>query len=81
MLFRLTSEGRRALKGLVPLKGAFQAYVLGTDALGAWVLLPSKSGGDGSQVASLTLLKWNYVVTVGLEFRPQRPATRKAIGF
>ena len=81
MLFRLTSEGRRALKGLVPLKGAFQAYVLGTDALGAWVLLPSNSGAEGGQVASLTLLKWDYVVTVGLEFRPQRPTTRRVIGF
>ncbi len=81
VLFRLSSEGRQALKGLVPGKGSFQALVLETDRVGAWVVMHSKVQRQLNQSFPVMLLKWDYVATAAFEFEAERPPSREPIGF
>ncbi len=82
VLFRLTSQGQRALQGLVPRTGSFPAYVIDTDLIGAWILPPSKRPkGEPKLGLPIMLLKWDYVASAAHEFRPERPPAPKRMGF
>ena len=81
VLFRLSPQGRRALRGLVSKKGSFQAFVVQTDNVGAWVLMSGKQADQPNQAVPVMLLKWDYVAAAVCEFQPERPAVRERIGF
>ncbi len=81
VLFHLSSEGRKALKGLVPPKGSFPALVLGLDEVGAWILVGGKNNVGANEKVPVMLLKWDYIATAAFEFRPEIVPARARPGF
>ncbi len=66
---------------LLPGGASFQALVLGTDGVGAWVLFPGTKGATPSDPLPVMLVKWEYISTVVFEFKPEPPASKKGMGF
>ena len=69
VVLHLSSQGRRALKGLVPRRASFEAFVVDTDSTGAWVLLGPGSSKPASPTVPVMLLKWDYISAIALEVR------------
>jgi len=78
--FRLSSEGKVALKGLFG-KATFSAFVESADELGAWIHLGSKKSVRVGQTSVLMLLKWDYFSTAVLDYEPERPVKKEQMGF
>jgi hypothetical protein len=78
--FRLSPEGKVALKGLFE-KSAFSAFVVSADELGAWIDLGYKKPPAVGQVSVLMLLKWDYFSTAVLDYKPEPTAKRRPAGF
>lgn len=80
--FYLSAEGKRALRGLVPTRGSFQALVLSMGDLGPLVWFsagkPNQSVGHG---VPLMLVRWDYIATLTFDYEPERAATPSPIGF
>jgi hypothetical protein len=77
-VFRLSAEGKEALKDL-PLDGDLvKAFVVAEDEVGAWIIAEQAAGMD----YPVRLLKWEHFLTAMLELPPeQAPEARRAIGF
>jgi|GEM_PF-1773369 hypothetical protein len=78
--FRLSPEGKVALKGLLE-KPTVSAFVECVDELGAWIHLAPKKRMRVGQPSILLLLKWDYFSTAVLDYEPERQVTREPIGF
>lgn len=76
VFFRLTAEGRKALKGLVPANGAFPADVLDEDERGVWVKI-----GREKQTVRAMLIRWTHFSVAVVEMVVVAEATRSRIGF
>jgi hypothetical protein len=70
--FRLSPEGKIALKGLF-VKSSLQALVAEVDELGAWILL--------DPAGPAMLLKWDYFAIAVVEYEPEPIPTMKVAGF
>ena len=75
--FRLSREGKKALKGLFP-RDSLQAFVQAVDNLGAWIVIGE--GKEGS-TGPLMLLKWDYFSTAVLELEIEPAPERIPVGF
>jgi len=75
--FRLSPEGKVALKGLFP-RESLQAFVHAVDELGAWIVVGH--GREGS-TGPLMLLKWDYFSTAVLEVDVEPAPERIPVGF
>lgn len=80
--FYLSVEGRRALKGLVPARGSFQAAVLTTSDLGA-LIWKSEAGlrRESKKAGPVMLLRLDYIATMSFDYRQPEEAIRDSIGF
>jgi hypothetical protein len=78
--FRLSPEGKLALKGLFE-KETFSAWVASVDELGAWIDLGSKKRVKVGEPSVLVLLKWDYFSTAVLDYKPEKPAEKRSVGF
>jgi hypothetical protein len=78
--FRLSPEGKAALKGLFE-KSTFSAFVALVDELGAWVDLGSKKRVKVGEPSVLVLLKWDYFSTAVIDYQPERPVEKIPAGF
>jgi hypothetical protein len=78
--FRLSPEGKVALKGLFD-KATFSAFVASVDELGAWIDVGSKKRVKSGEPSLLGLLKWDYFATAVLDYRPEMPVEREPVGF
>lgn len=67
--FHLSSEGRQALRGLVPTAPSFEAFVVDMDNVGPWVLLGPRTAASEQPAAPVMLLKWDYISAVALQLR------------
>lgn len=81
LLFHLTASGQNAIGRMLPERGSFQGLVLGTDEIGAWVLFPGTGPIPPGEPVPMMLVKWEYVSTVVFEFKPEPPASKRAMGF
>jgi hypothetical protein len=61
--FWLSPEGKAVLTQILDGKEKFLAHVESVDELGAWLRLPSRKGSASRALASLLLLKWDYMAT------------------
>lgn len=80
-LFRLSSDGDRALSGALPPGGSFFGQVVDQDEIGLWVAVEGQEVGVPQVPLRIILLKWDYLATAISEFEPQQPAVRQRIGF
>jgi len=78
--FRLSPEGKVALKGLFD-RSTFSAFVVWTDELGAWIVLGSKKAPQVGQSSVVMLLKWDYFSTAVVDYKPERPVQKPPAGF
>ena len=78
--FRLSPEGKVALKGLFE-RESISAFVESVDELGVWIHLGSAKKVRVGQPTALMLLKWDYFSTAVLDYEPERPAKREQMGF
>jgi hypothetical protein len=78
--FRLSPEGKLALKGLFE-KSTFSAFVASVDELGAWIDFGSRKRVKSGEPSVLLLLKWDYFSTAVLDYRPERPIEKEPVGF
>jgi len=78
--FRLSPEGKIALKGLFE-KPTFSAFVVSVDELGAWIDIGSKKRVKIGEPGVLVLLKWDYFSTAVLDYKPARPVDKGPVGF
>lgn len=75
VMFRLSPEGRQALKGLVPESGAFETRVEDEDARGLWIRLPEQPTVRAGQPIPVMLLKWHHFSTATVIFEPAPSAS------
>jgi len=78
--FRLSPEGKVALRGLVE-KQTLSAFVEMVDDLGAWIHIGLKKRATTGGTSVLMLLKWDYFSTAVLDYEPERPVKKQQIGF
>ena len=81
VLFRLTDEGQNALRGLVPGGDSIRTLVLGTDSVGAWILMDWVMKQDSEEKVPMMVLKWDYIATAEFEYSPEEPVPQKNMGF
>jgi len=80
--FYLSAEGRKALRGVVPVRGSFQAQVVDTVGLGPLVYLPSTRRAVGFEEAvPVILLRWGYIASMTFDYQPEGGTPRVPIGF
>ena len=80
--FYLSGQGRRALKGLVPARGSFQAPVLATSELGPFVWRSAAGDKrDTKELGPVMLLRWDYIATISFDYRQPEEPGREAMGF
>jgi hypothetical protein len=79
--FHVSPEGRKALRGLVPATGSFQAHVVEQGELGLLVNMQVGKAKALDQNVPVMLLRWDYIATMSFEYRPERGPIRAAIGF
>jgi len=79
--FHLSPEGRRALRGLVPNSGSFQAVVVGQEDLGLLIWRPLGRLRRLPQRVPVMLLRWDYIATMTFHLGGVEEATREPIGF
>ena len=78
--FRLSPEGKVALKGLFE-KSTFSAFVVSANELGVWIDLGSKKPPRIGQASVLMLLKWDYFSTAVLDYKPEPTVRKRPAGF
>jgi len=78
--FRLSPEGKVALKGLFE-KPTFSAFVVSADEFGVWIALGSKRPPKVGETSVLMLLRWDYFSTAVLDYKPERPVEKPQMGF
>lgn len=80
--FHLSAEGRRALKGLVPARGPFEALVLSVGDLGplVWTSVGVLEK-QAEQVVPAMLLRWDYIATMIFDHQTEPTAPPPRIGF
>jgi len=78
--FRLSPEGKVALKGLFD-KSTFSRFVELADELGVWINVGSKKSPVVGQASVLMLLKWDYFSTAVLDYQAERPVEKGPVGF
>jgi hypothetical protein len=66
-VFHLSTQGCRALRGLVPRGASFEAFVVDMDELGAWLMIGRKAATGNNATVPVTLLTWEYVSAVAIE--------------
>jgi hypothetical protein len=74
--FHLQSQGREALKGIVPENEFLEGFVVSENHLGVWLSLP-----EFRPATEAILLKWEHFSTATLEYEPEVPAARLPAGF
>jgi len=74
--FRLVSQGRDALKAVVPDREYVDGLVVDEDHLGVWISLP-----ELEPPTEVVLLRWDYFSTAMLEFEPEATVERSPAGF
>ena len=79
--FHLNAKGRSEFSQLVSKRSSFQALVLSSDALGAWILFPGLREIPVGGKVPVMLVKWEYVSMAVLEFEPEAPPSREGMGF
>jgi hypothetical protein len=80
--FHLSPNGRRALRGLIPAQGPYQAFVVATDDLGPLVHRPvAGSGGEAGADIPVMLLRWDYIATMTFALQIEEGLMRTPIGF
>lgn len=79
--FHLSPDGRRALRGLVPNSGSFEALVVGQEDLGLLVWRPLKRSKWLPQRVPVMLLRWDYIATMTFHLRRVEEPARGPIGF
>jgi hypothetical protein len=77
-VFYLTPEGEQALGVWFGKRSSFPALMVGSDSVGAWILLTEAKSADTEPIM---LLKWDYVTTVTFEASFEGPPARAPIGF
>ncbi|HEV7219780.1 MAG TPA: hypothetical protein VGN39_12960 [Terriglobales bacterium] len=75
--FWLSTSGAEALRIAIPKGGDFEALVVEEDGVGLWIWVPDAGQG----VEEVTLLKWEYLAAVRLEYQPEMPQERSPAGF
>ncbi len=80
VLFRLSPDGKLALKGLFQRAGVFRALVLEEDELGLWVRLGTGPLKGTSQPVAV-LLKWHYFSTALVDWQPEVVRPKRRAGF
>jgi hypothetical protein len=78
--FHLTAKGQSEFGRLVAKKGSFQALVLSSDVLGAWVLFPGLSEIPEGKTPVM-LVKWEHVSWAVFEHQPTAPVAKGRMGF
>lgn len=81
VLFRLSPEGQRALRGLVPATGSFQAYVVDQEELGLLVDPRVRKTRLVGQDIRVMLLRWDYIATMNFIYRREIRPARARPGF
>jgi hypothetical protein len=66
--FHLSQVGTDALAALIGQR-SFEAFVLDTDTVGAWVMWGASTGGPREPAVPVLLVKWDYIASVGLDVR------------
>ena len=79
--FHLSTEGRKALRGLVPATGSFQARVVSQEELGLLVNRRSTKVKRLSESVPVMLLRWDNIATMTFDYQPGGAPTRPPIGF
>jgi hypothetical protein len=79
--FYLSAEGRRALKGVMPSRNSFEAWVLDTDELGPVVWTDFERHKRIPGRLRVMLLKWDYIASMAFDYQFEPGAVRAAIGF
>lgn len=79
--FHLSPEGKRALKGLVPASGSFQALVVATEDLGLLIRKSVERATRDAASVPVMLLRWDYIATMTFDYQVQESAERVPIGF
>jgi hypothetical protein len=79
--FHLTAKGQSEFGRIVSKKGSFQALVLSSDGLGAWVLFPGLRDIPATGKVPVMLVKWEYVSTAVFELQPEAPIAKEGMGF
>jgi len=80
--FHLSAEGRKALRGLVPVQGSFQAFVLATGELGPLVYRSAgRARKQPEKVIPAMLIRWDYIATMTFDVEFKSPPARPPIGF
>jgi hypothetical protein len=74
--FRLRPGGRQALSSVVGEIDELQAFVVSENHLGAWVSVP-----ELESPTEVVLLRWEHFSTAFLEYEPEVPLSREAVGF
>lgn len=80
-VFFLSPEGERALSLWVGKRSSFPALMVSSDAVGAWITLPSGPSESPDSVEPVMLLKWDYVATMTFDYQPDAGPSRPSIGF
>jgi hypothetical protein len=78
--FHLKAEGQSDFGRLVSKKGFFQALVLSSDELGAWVVFPGLNEKQAGKTPVM-LVKWEHVSWAVFEYEDAAPEVKKEIGF
>jgi hypothetical protein len=78
--FRLSPEGKSALKGLLE-SSTLSAFVVSADELGVWIDLGSKKPPTVGQASVLMLLKWDYFSTAVLDYKSEPTVRKRPAGF
>lgn len=78
--FHLTAKGQSEFGRLVAKKGSFQALVLSSDALGAWILFPGLREVPKGKTPVM-LVKWEHVSMAVFDHEPEAPPAKQAMGF
>lgn len=80
--FYLSAEGRKALRGLVPAQGSFQAFVRATGELGPLIYRSAgRPNKEVEQVVPVMLIRWDYIATLTFDYEPEESPIRTPIGF
>lgn len=82
--FRLTTQGDQIMEGICPTGRAFDAFVIDTDPIGAWIVLPGDADLESSERLLVLLIRREHVGSFSFDYKlePEPPIPRRpAIGF
>lgn len=82
--FHLSAEGRKALRGLVPAGGSFQAFVATTSEMGPLIWASwGKAKKQIGEVVPVVLIRWDYIASLSFdyEYPVEMKVQQSKIGF